>query len=146
MMLEEALAEASASLTDGCTTQDVAAKLKAAHCEGKRGDPTQCPLAKWFTAELRERGVLPRRQVVSADGTTWGRKYLYLHIRERTGRGADTCRPMLMPELLVTFASKFDSGSFPELSTRRSGFWRRSRTPAFARAPAGTPAVTQQKR
>jgi hypothetical protein len=147
MPLEEALAEASASLTGDCTTpQDVAAKLKSARCEGRHANPAQCPLARWFTTALRERRALPRRQVVSVDGTTWGRKYLYVHVRERAGRGADTCPPLLMPALLVEFASKFDSGSFPELSVRRSGLRLRSRPPAVAPAPAGTPAVTQQKR
>jgi hypothetical protein len=148
MTLEDALAEASASLTGGCTTaQDVAARLKSARCEGRYGDPLHCPLARWFTAALRERHALPRRQVVSVDGTTWGRKYLYVHVRKRAGRTADTCPPVLMPALLVEFASKFDSGSFPELgAARRPGFRLRSRPPAAAPAPAGTPAVTQQKR
>jgi hypothetical protein len=147
MTLEEALAEASASLTGGCTTaQDVAAKLKSARCEGSHGDPLHCPLARWFTAALRERRALPRRQVVSVDGTTWGRKYLYVHVRERAGRAADICPPVPMPALLVEFASKFDSGSFPELGARRSGFRSRSGPPAAAPAAAGTPAVTQQKR
>lgn len=117
MTLEEALAEASASLTEGCaTTQDVAAKLKTAHCEGRRGNPLECPLARWFSAALRERRALPRRQVVSVDGATWGRTYLYVHVREPAGRGADACPPVRMPALLVQFASKFDSGSFAELS------------------------------
>ena len=147
MTLEEALAEASASLTGGCTTpQDVAARLKSARCEGGHGNPLQCPLARWFTAALRKRRALPRHRVVSVDGTTWGRKYLYVHVRERVGRGADCCRPLLMPALLVDFASKFDSGSFPELGARRSGFRPRSRPPAVAPAPGATPAVTQQKR
>jgi hypothetical protein len=147
MTLEEAIAEASASLTAGCTTpQDVAARLKSARCEGRHGSPLQCPLARWFTAALRERRALARRQVVSVDGTTWGRKYLYVHVRDRAGRGPDRCRPVLVPALLVEFASKFDSGVFPELGARRSGFRPRSRPPAVASAPAGTPAVTQQKR
>lgn len=146
MTLEEALAEASASLTGGCSTpQDVAAKLKSARCEGGHGNPLRCPLARWFTAALRERGALPRHLLVSVDGTTWGRKYLYVHVRER-GRGADTCRPVPMPALLVEFASRFDSGGFPELAARRPGFRRRSRPPAVASAPGGTPAVTQQNR
>ena len=147
MTLEEALAEASASLMGGCTTPtDVAAKLKAARCEGRHGDPLQCPLARWFHGALRERHALLRRQVVSVDGTTWGRKYLYVHVRKRAGRGADSCPPALLPALLVEFASRFDSGGFPELVARRSGFRLRSRPPAGAPAPAGTPAVTQQKR
>lgn len=147
MTLEEALAEASASLTDGCTTpHNVAAKLKAAGCEGRHGDPLQCPLARWYTRALWERRALPRRQVVSVDGTTWGRKYLYVHVRKRAGRGRDSCRPALLPALLLEFASKFDSGGFPELVARRSGFRLRSRPPAGAPAPAGTPSVTHQKR
>ncbi len=116
MTLAEALTEASARLTDGCATaQDVAARLVAAHCVGKRGDPLACPLARWFGAALRERRMLPRRQVVSVDGATWGRKYLYVHVRDVAGRGADTCPPVLMPALLVQFASGFDSGGFAEL-------------------------------
>jgi hypothetical protein len=145
--LEAALAEAGASLTGGCTTpQDVAARLKSARCEGRHGDPLNCPLARWYTAALRERRALARHQVVSVDGTTWGRKYLYVHVRERAGRGADCCPPVLMPALLVEFASKFDSGGFPELGARRPGFRPRSRPPAVAPAQAGTPAVTQQDR
>jgi len=117
MTPEEALVEARARLIEGCTTpQDVAAKLASAHCQGRRGSPLECPLANWFAAALRERHVLRRRQVVFVDGTTWGRTYLYLHVRNRVGRGLDICPPVPMPALLVQFASKFDSGSFAELS------------------------------
>lgn len=117
MTLAEALAEASANLTDGCATpQDVAAKLAAAQCAGRRGNPLECPLARWFSAALRERRVLPRRQVVSVDGATWGRKYLYVHVRTIAGRGPDTCPPVLLPPLVVQFASKLDSGDYAELS------------------------------
>ena len=117
MKVEEALAEASAGLTEGCTTvEDVAARLKAAQCEGKRGNPVKCPLAMWFRAALRKRGALSRRQVVSVDGTTWGLAYLYVHVREVASRKPDACPAMLAPALLVQFASKFDSGSFPELN------------------------------
>src|SRR5262249_58780841 len=117
MTLAQALAESSASLTEGCATpEDVAARLAAAHCVGRRGNPRQCPLARWFSADLRERRMLARRQVVSVDGTTWGQKYLYVHVRPLRGRGADTCPPMPVPSLLVQFASKFDSGGFAELS------------------------------
>jgi hypothetical protein len=116
MTLEEALTGASASLADGCATiEDVAVKLKAARCEGRPGNPLQCPLARWFGRELRERRVLRRRQAVSVDGTTWGRTYLYVHVRERSGRGPGACPPLPAPPLLVQFASQFDSGGFPEL-------------------------------
>jgi hypothetical protein len=117
MTLEEVLAEASADLTERCTTtQDVAAKLKTARCEGKRGNPLECPLAKWFAAALRERRALPRRHVVSVDGTTWGRTYLFAHVRKVAGRGPDICPPLPMPALLVEFANNFDNGSFPDLT------------------------------
>jgi hypothetical protein len=117
MTLEEALAAASVVLTEGCTAaEDVAARLKTARCEGKRGSPRNCPLARWFKAALRERGVLAPRQVVSVDGTTWGRAYLYVHVRELASRKPDACPPARVPALLVEFASTFDSGSFPELS------------------------------
>jgi hypothetical protein len=117
MTVEEAVAAACASLTDGCSTvEDVAAKLKAAHCEGRRGNPLRCPLARWFGAALREGRTLRRRRVISVDGTTWGRPYLYVHVRQHPGRAAAACRPVPVPALLVKFAGKFDSGSFPELS------------------------------
>jgi hypothetical protein len=116
MTVEEALAEASACLTEGCTTiEDVAARLKTAQCEGKRGNPVKCPLAIWFRAALRKRGALSRRQVVSVDGTTWGRAYLYVHVCEVASRKPDACPPVLVPALLVQLARKFDSGGFPEL-------------------------------
>jgi hypothetical protein len=117
MTVEEALAQACARLVEGCTTpQDVAVKLKAARCPGQRGNPRKCPLAKWFTVTLREQGMLPRRRAVSVDGTTWGRKYLYLHVEGRAGRGAELSVPVPAPPLLVQFASKFDSGGFPGLA------------------------------
>jgi hypothetical protein len=117
MTLERALAAASASLTEDCTTvEDVAARLKTAQCEGKRGSPLKCPLAMWFRASLREQDALSRRQVVSVDGTTWGRAYLYVHVRGVASRRPDACPPVLVPALLVQFARKFDGGSFPELS------------------------------
>jgi hypothetical protein len=117
MTLPEALAAASTSLTDGCATeQDVAAKLTAARCEGKRGSPVKCPLARWFSAVLRENRALPRRLVVTVDGTTWGKSYLYVHVRPAAGRGPDACPPVPVPALAVRFASTFDSGGFPELS------------------------------
>jgi hypothetical protein len=117
MTVEEALAEASAGLTEGCiTVEDVAARLKAAQCEGKRGNPVKCPLAMWFGAALRKRGALSPRQVVLVDGTTWGRAYLYVHVRGVASREPDACPAVLAPTLLVQFASKFDSGSFPELT------------------------------
>ena len=117
MTLAEALAEAAASLAEGCATpQDVAARLKSAHCEGKRGSPLECPLARWFRGALRQRQALAPRQAVSVDGTTWGRKYLYVHVRGRAGRGAEACPPVPVPPLVVQFASGFDSGGFPELA------------------------------
>jgi hypothetical protein len=115
--LTEALADATASLTAGCTTpQDVAARLKSAHCEGKRADPAECPLARWYRAALRERHALPRRRAVTVDGTTWGRRYLYVHVLGRSGRGADVCPPQPVPPLAVQFAGTFDSGGFAELT------------------------------
>jgi hypothetical protein len=117
MTLAEAVGAASASLTDGCTTeQDVAAKLKAARCEGKRGNPVKCPLARWFSVALRQNLALPRRLAVTVDGTTWGKPYLYVHVRPAAGRSADACPPVPVPALAVQFATTFDSGGFPELS------------------------------
>ena len=114
---EEALAEAGARLADGCATvADVAAKLHAARCTGRPGDPLLCPLAQWYTAALRERRMLRRRQRVYVDGATWGRPYLYLYLRQRSGRDAAGFRPVPVPALLAGFASRFDSGGFPELS------------------------------
>jgi hypothetical protein len=116
--LEEALAQACDRLTEGCATpRDVAVKLTAARCPGQRGHPRKCPLAKWFTVTLRAQGMLPRRRAVCVDGTTWGRKYLYLHVEGRTGRRAGLCAPVPVPPLLVQFAGMFDSGGFAGLST-----------------------------
>jgi hypothetical protein len=121
MTPEEALAEASASLVDGCATaDDVAARLKAARCTGRPGDPLRCPLAHWYTAALRDRRMLRLRQSVSVDGTTWGLPYMYLHICQRSGREEGGRRPVPLPPLLVSFASQFDSGGFPELSAGRT--------------------------
>jgi hypothetical protein len=115
--LQEALAAAGASLTEGCATEaDVAAKLKAARCEGRRGDPAKCPLARWFRAVLRREQALPHRRVVTVDGTTWGKAYLYVHVRPAVGRGGDACPPVPVAPLAVQFASTFDSGGHPELS------------------------------
>ena len=50
-----------------------------------------------------------------SDGTTWGSKYLYVHVRARSGRGAQVCPPVPVPPLVVQFASRFDGGGFPEL-------------------------------
>lgn len=117
MAPEEALAEAGARLAGGCATvDDVAAKLKAARCTGRPGDPLQCPLAHWFTAALAERRMLRRRQRVCVDGATWGRPYLYLYLRQHSGRAPAGFRPVPLPALLVSFASRFDSGGFPELT------------------------------
>lgn len=116
MTLEDVIGQASASLIDGCTTApDVAAKLKAAQCEGRRGNPLQCPLAMWYRAALRERRLLRRRQELSVDGTTWGRAYLYVHVRQHARAGTRGCPPVPVPGLLVDFAKSFDSGGFPEL-------------------------------
>ncbi len=114
MTLPEALAAAGASLTEDCaTTQDVAARLKLARCEGRPADPVKCPLARWYRTALAGQRMLPRRRDVCVDGTTWGHAYLYVHVLG--GQGADACPPVRMPPLLVEFAREFDSGGFAEL-------------------------------
>lgn len=115
--LEESLTAAGDRLAQGCATaEDVAARLKTAQCEGKRGNPLRCPLARWYRASLREQGLLPRRRVLSVDGATWGLPYLYVHVRRAAGRGPDLCPPVPVPGVLAQFASGFDSGGFTELS------------------------------
>lgn len=114
--LGQAVAAAAGRLCDGClTAADVAARLKAAHCEGCRGDPRGCPLARWFRTALASEHLLPARHVVLVDGTTWGRAYLYAHVRKRPRRDNGACPPVRLPAPLVSFAAAFDSGGFDEL-------------------------------
>ena len=116
VQVTQALAEAGATLIGGAgTAAEVAARLKAARCEGSPGNPLRCPLARWFGTALRERRLLGRRQVVAVDGATWGRPYLYVHICERSGRQADGYPAVPVPTLLASFAAEFDGGAFPEL-------------------------------
>jgi hypothetical protein len=140
--LEQALGEVVALLVpnEATTTEDVAAVLEDAQVRGACQSPWDCPLTRFISGHLRQRGLLEQYRV----GVDFHiGSPLEVRVGPLTTEGSPLCQnefvgALVLPAVLLDFAKAFDGGMYHWLRERPVHLRQLTRDVDIAAAPSSS--------